>query len=233
MNNIPAHLARYWRPEPTDAASPPPAPRLRPCLWADCTDQRTGALFCSRHSATARRASIAGTLPPMAEIADMRPSQIATLTRAPKPPAPVVILPPRPASPSRLCLWPDCGRSAGRRSLCSRCKARRRRLILHAAIPDAPLTPKIAATLPALWVQHCQRVHIRQRLQGWPAAPPLEIAATPAPGACIIAGCERTNHRGRGLCCRCYNRAKYRGELERFPAKNKPRYDARLNPQEV
>lgn len=28
--HIPAHLARYWRPEPTDAASPPPAPRPLP-----------------------------------------------------------------------------------------------------------------------------------------------------------------------------------------------------------
>jgi len=223
MNNIPAHLMRYWRPEPTDAASPPRPMPLRPCRWADCPDQRAGAMFCSRHYSTARRAIAAGRLPPMAVLEEMRPPEIATLTRAPKPPAPVVTLPPRPVALPRVCLWPDCGRSAGRRSLCSRCKARRRRLILHAAIPDVPLTPEIAATFPALWVQHCQRIHLRQRLQGWPAAPPLEIGATLTPGTCIIAGCERTNHQGRGLCCRCYNRAKYRRELERFPAKNKRR----------
>lgn len=233
MTNIPSNLMRYWRPEPkpADSASPPAAPPPRPCRWADCANHRTGALFCNKHAAAATRASDAGTLPPMDALVEMRPSQIATLTRAPKPPpAPP---PPRPVAPPRVCLWPDCGRSAGRRSLCSRCKARRRRLILHTVTADVPLTPEIAATFPALWVQHCQRIHLQQRFQGWPPAPPLEIAAAPTPGTCIITGCERTNHQGRGLCCRCYNRAKYRGELERFPAKNKPRYDARLNPQEV
>jgi len=169
----------------------------------------------------------------MEVLEEMRPPEIATLTRTPRPPAPVVTLPPRPASPSRLCLWPDCGRAATYRNFCTRCQTRRRRLIRLDALPDVPATPENAAALPALWAQHCQRVHLQQRLRGLAAAPPLMPDPAPTPGVCVIEGCERTNHRGRGLCRKCYNRAKHRKELERFPAKNKPRYDARLNPQEV
>ena len=87
MTNIPSNLMRYWRPEPkpADAASPPAAPSPRPCRWADCANHRTGALFCNKHAAAANRASDSGTLPPMDALVEMRPSQIAALTRAPSP----------------------------------------------------------------------------------------------------------------------------------------------------
>ena len=216
--HTPARLARYAT---ATAASPgtPPA-RRRSCLWHACTAQRTeSALFCGKHAYAHRRAASSGKMPVTAELAEMRPSEIAAMTAIPKPPALIAVLAPGAPTPPRTCLWPSCGRPAPLRRFCPRCKARCRSFVQTGIIPATPKQQSEAAPLPALWIQYCYDLHLRRLTHGWPSLPPLEISATPITG-CIIAGCGRPDRNGRGLCQRCYSRAKYRGEVARFPIRS-------------
>ena len=139
---------------PDDRAVAPVAPACpRPCRWHACTAQRTGSLWCDQHAYAHRRAVISGSMPATAELAEMRPSEIAAL---------IVVLPPRAATPPRACLWPDCGRPAPLRRLCPRCQARNRRLVRQGALPDMPREQSDAATLPALWAQYCYDLRVRR-----------------------------------------------------------------------
>ena len=219
---LPSRLLRYAASAPADTSSLPPVAAPR-CLWHACPDVRRGPLFCNSHGMHHSRRVQLGTMPPRADLEEMRPSQIAALTAPPPaayapPPAPVA--PPPPAPPivkPRVCLWPGCGRSAGTKALCSRCKARRRRLILRGILFDAPLTPSTAADLPALWQLHRQREHVLQRERGWPKAAPIVAKpdASLIRGACVAVGCDGPRY-ARGLCGRCYRRARHRGQLGEF-----------------
>jgi hypothetical protein len=208
--NIPSRLARYAA--AADASSPPAPRPPPPCLWHGCGLSRTGTIFCGTHTAACRRLVIAGKLPPMAELADMRPSQIAALTEPPPAP-PIVIRPPRPPPPPRVCLWPDCGRAASLRSYCPRCRARRRAMEKRGTVLPA------AADLPATWDAHIVALRARQRVQGWPPSPAVRIdhGASVQGGGCSAIGCESSVCYARGLCGRCYRRARYRGQLQQFP----------------
>lgn len=55
---------------------------IRRCRWHACTKARTGTLFCDAHTHAARRATRAGQLPLARELAQMKLSEVATLTAA-------------------------------------------------------------------------------------------------------------------------------------------------------
>jgi hypothetical protein len=216
---MPSRLARYATGPAADAPGPaadapsPPRSNRRPCLWYRCLQWRTGSMFCGPHGAAARRRTLAGTLPPLTELVDMRPSQIAALTVpvAPPPPAAVVQLPPR-VRRRRACLWPDCDASANYCTLCPRCKARRRRLILRGDLSDRPLSAEASSALPALWQAYLMRPARR-----WAAHMVARSDASALDGVCIAVGCDADEQYGRGLCERCYRRARYQGVLLQFP----------------
>jgi hypothetical protein len=219
MNSItPIRLARYTDDRPdTFTLSTSPAPVPMRCLWHDCTQDRT-TLFCPRHRSAARRAAIAGTLPTLSELEGLRPSRVRVLTAAVA--APVVLpAPSLPVVKPRTCLWPDCGRSAARRTCCGRCRLRVRRLIQRGLIPaDAPLTSEAATAYPALWAQHLACSLIRYQTEGRVfGRAVVDGVVMPKTGACIAEGCDSKERYCRGICHRCYRRARYQGRLAHFP----------------
>jgi len=198
---------------------PPPAPVPMRCLWHECSRWRVGSVFCGTHGAAARRAASAGDLPALSALIDLRPSQVSALT-VPLCAPPAVVVPPaidRPPRPSRrVCLWPDCERRSLRsgQSLCPRDRHRHRCLIGRGDLPDHPLTAESAAALPALWQAYLRRPDERR----WPRAVRVEARPDAAPdGTCIAVGCDSIIQYGRGLCDRCYRRARYQGRLAYFP----------------